>query len=84
VITTCCNPDCRAPFNFQEGRLVRFCKALPNDDFPESEHPVEHFWLCGDCSKRYEFEFESKLNLKLKSSSKESPPATIPELVVAA
>ena len=84
MITHCCNPDCRLPFNFEEGRLVRFCKALPNDVSPESEHPVEHFWLCGGCSKRYEFEYESRLNLKLKSSAKESSPARIPELVTAA
>jgi hypothetical protein len=66
MITNCCNSDCRAPFDFRQGRIVRICKALPADCSSEIEHPIEHFWLCGNCSELYVFEFESKLTLKPK------------------
>jgi len=66
MITHCCNSDCGAPFDFCQGRIIRICKAQPNDCASEIEHPIEHFWLCGDCSERYIFEYESRLTLKPK------------------
>jgi hypothetical protein len=65
----CFNPDCRLPFNYREGRLIRFC---PTDSGSRAEHPgVEHFWLCGKCSKRYVFVHQGagvKIKLRVEES----------------
>ena len=66
----CFNPDCRLPFNYREGRLIRFC---PIDSGSRAEHPgVEHFWLCGKCSKRYVFVHQGGAGVKIKFRVEES------------
>jgi hypothetical protein len=84
MITSCCNSDCGAPFDFRRGRIVRICKALPTDCASKIEHPVEHFWLCGNCSERYVFEYESTLKLKLKTQTEATSQREVSNLASAA
>jgi hypothetical protein len=84
MITNCCNSDCRAPFDFRQGRIIRICKALPTDCASEIEHPLEHFWLCGNCSERYVFEYESRLNLRLKTRTEALSQGEVPDFASAA
>lgn len=84
MITNCCNSDCSAPFDFRQGRIVRICKALPSECNSNMEHPIEHFWLCGKCSEIYVFEYESRLNLKLKSANEAASQKKTPEFASAA
>lgn len=49
MFARCSNPECGAPFNYREGRLIRYCKPPLDDRFPADHHCVEHFWLCGSC-----------------------------------
>lgn len=84
MITNCCNSECRAPFDFRQGRIIRICKAMPNDCASEIEHPIEHFWLCANCSERYVFEYESRLNLKLKTRVEAASRSKVPDFASAA
>jgi hypothetical protein len=60
----CLNPDCGLPFDYREGRLIRFCST---DAKPPAGHPgVEHFWLCGKCSERYVFAYERGAGMKIR------------------
>jgi len=66
----CSNPDCGLPFDYREGRLIRFCSI-------EARHPsehrcVEHFWLCGKCSERYVFAYEPGAGMKIRLRAEES------------
>jgi hypothetical protein len=63
MIEKCSNPDCDSPFDYREGRLIRFC---PTDTkSPRQGRPVKHFWLCGKCSKRYVFAYELGAGMKI-------------------
>ena len=60
----CLNPDCGLPFDYREGRLIRFSSA---DAESLTEQPtVEHFWLCGECSERYVFPHEREAGMKIR------------------
>jgi len=37
----CLNPDCDLPFDYREGRLIRFCSTKAKS--PAERHRVEHF-----------------------------------------
>jgi hypothetical protein len=64
MFAKCSNPDCGLPFDYREGRLIRF-RSL--DTKPPSEHHyVEHFWLCGRCSELYVFEYESGAGMRIR------------------
>jgi hypothetical protein len=66
----CLNPDCGLPFDFREGRLIRFS---PTDGKSPGEHPcVEHYWLCGKCSARCVFAYERGAGMKIRLRVAES------------
>jgi len=63
MIEKCSNPDCDSPFDYREGRLIRFS---PTDTkFPGQCRYVEHFWLCGKCSERYVLAYERGAGMKI-------------------
>jgi len=66
MLTSCCNPECYAPFQPAEGRLVRFCGAAGRDSAPDLEPAIQHFWLCGNCAERFVFERNSGTNVKIR------------------
>src|ERR1035441_8133656 len=66
MFARCSNPDCGVPFNYREGRLIRYCKPPSDGQFPADHHCVEHFWLCGNCSEFYVFEYERGAGMKIK------------------
>jgi hypothetical protein len=63
MLEKCSNPDCDLPFDYREGRLIRFS---PTDTkSPGQYRCVEHFWLCGKCSERYVFAYEPGAGIKI-------------------
>jgi hypothetical protein len=70
MFAKCSNPNCTATFDYREGRLIRFSKPPLDGSGPADDHSVEHFWLCGSCSKFYGFEYErgAGMNVKLRWS----------------
>ena len=74
----CSNPNCGLPFDYREGRLIRFCS--PDAKFPAEHQCVEHFWLCGKCSKLYVFEYERGAGVKIRlrvTESQETAPRSL-------
>lgn len=63
----CCHPDCDAPFDYREGRLVRVSKNPSKDNPSETQHLIEHFWLCGKCSIYFVLEHKSGNGVTVKS-----------------
>jgi hypothetical protein len=64
MLEKCSNPDCDLPFDYREGRLIRFC---PTDTKSLGQHRcVEHYWLCGKCSERYVFAYERGAGMKIE------------------
>src|SRR5215831_14114990 len=52
MVTKCVHPACTKPFLYlREGKVLRVSSPRAAGLF---RHPVEHFWLCGPCSKEYE------------------------------
>jgi hypothetical protein len=43
MLTKCCHPECHAPFDFREGRLIRFSRGISNGQSAESQRLIEHF-----------------------------------------
>ena len=71
MLTKCCNPECEAPFDFREGRLIRFSRTLSNGNPAENQRLIEHFWLCGKCAGLYVFEYESGISVKIRPRHQE-------------
>lgn len=72
MLIKCCNPACEAPFDYREGRLIRFSSKAANGR-PSEHHPlIQHFWLCGTCAALYVFEYESGMTVKIKPRHQES------------
>ncbi|MGB8322730.1 MAG: hypothetical protein WCE52_07190 [Candidatus Acidiferrum sp.] len=57
MFSECANPDCRAEFDYHEGRFYRFYKPRLDDGPPDNTHGVVHFWLCGRCSLDYSLDY---------------------------
>jgi hypothetical protein len=70
MIAKCCNPECEVPFDYREGRLIRFSRPM-NGEISENERLIQHFWLCGKCAGLYVFEYESGVDVKIKPRRRE-------------
>ena len=72
----CCNPECQAPFNHREGRLVRISRPTDNQDSFGDQSVLQHFWLCGKCAVLFKFDRKSGVGVRMKqrdaASSKEN------------
>ena len=65
----CANPQCSAPFHYQEGRPYRFNRSLKGAEPPPNTHCVLHFWLCKACSQSYTLEYKADRCALIKLSS---------------
>jgi hypothetical protein len=84
MLTKCCHPECHAPFDFREGRLIRFSRGISNGQSAESQRLIEHFWLCGKCAEIFVFECESGMCVKIKSRAQELSEEHLPHFISAA
>jgi hypothetical protein len=66
MLTKCSNPRCDTPFDYREGRLIRFSRYSPDAELAEDRYIIRHFWLCGSCTELYTFEYASGTNLTIK------------------
>ena len=80
----CLNPDCGEPFDYREGRLIRFCKPPLDDQLEIDRHRVEHFWLCGNCSNHYVFEYQRGAGMTIKLRVRETQETATRHLVAVA
>jgi hypothetical protein len=71
VLIKCCNPKCEAPFDYREGRLIRFCNKQANGKPSGNQTLIQHFWLCGKCAALFVFECESEITVKIKPRQQE-------------
>jgi hypothetical protein len=52
MLTECFNPACRAKLEYlRDGRVIR--------TISKTTMSVEHYWLCGRCYRRFDFECKS-------------------------
>jgi hypothetical protein len=72
MLIKCCNPECQAPIDYRQGRLMRFTGTPSSGNDPKNRHRIQHYWLCGKCAELYVFDFESGTGVKLKPREQES------------
>jgi len=70
MLAKCSNPDCDAPFNHREGRLVRRRALTREGGTAQNHHGVEHFWLCAKCAKLYAFQDEHGSAMRIRPRAK--------------
>ncbi len=52
MLSQCLNPDCNAIFRYlYEGRIFTVERFVASSDGTKVERRLEHYWLCGKCSK---------------------------------
>ena len=56
MVEKCANPKCFEPFDYRQGRLSYRPMQLLDGSLPANNHGVEHYWICGLCSKTFTFE----------------------------
>lgn len=71
MLIKCCNPECQAPFNYRQGRLVRFCRSSANGKRAGSHPVIEHYWLCGQCARLFVFDHEPGTGVRIKPRDQE-------------
>jgi hypothetical protein len=74
MFSVCANPDCRRPFDCEQGRLFRFHKDYPAGGNPPNIHSVQHFWLCSPCSTMYTLEYHNDRGVLIKSLPETTDP----------
>ncbi len=56
MISECMNPTCRRELRYlRDGRVVRIVRKTK----------VEHYWLCGDCYRDYNFLFSEEAGVSM-------------------
>ena len=63
MFSVCANPECRAQFDYHEGRFFRFHKEHRWEDAPANTHSVQHFWLCGNCAATFVLDYQDGLGV---------------------
>jgi hypothetical protein len=81
MLVKCCNPECESPFDFREGRLIRFSSKPPNDSTLQNRSVIQHFWLCGRCALIFVFECESGIRVKITPRRQESTENTFSNFI---
>lgn len=66
MFSQCANPGCDRPFNYRQGRLLRFSNILSGHRFLD-DPCVKHFWLCDTCNRNYVLEYETNVGIVLRS-----------------
>ena len=52
MLNRCLNPACSATFRYlYEGRIFSVERVIPGPDVSKIRRELEHYWLCGSCSK---------------------------------
>jgi hypothetical protein len=52
MLSSCLNPSCKASFRYlYEGRIFTVERLVTSADGLNTERIIEHYWLCGPCSK---------------------------------
>ncbi len=52
MLNQCLNPACSAMFRYlYEGRIFTVERFVTSSDGLKTDREIEHYWLCGSCSK---------------------------------
>jgi hypothetical protein len=52
MLSNCLNPSCNASFRYlYDGRIFTVERSVMSPDGLNSERIIEHYWLCGPCSR---------------------------------
>ncbi len=84
MFSKCANPICGANFDYHQGTFFRFHKQQSEGDPEANLHSVQHFWLCGPCSRRYWLEYRNNAGIVLMDWTQQAPPRTKPRVIAAA
>jgi hypothetical protein len=68
MIPKCANPACASTFDYRYGRVFRFLKRTTDGD-----GPVQHFWLCEECSRSYSLEYDEQRGVAIISPGPDTP-----------
>jgi hypothetical protein len=66
MLIRCCNPECKAPFKYREGRLIRFSMLQAKAKSLGKQPAVQHFWLCRKCAREFVFDANSGVSLNIR------------------
>lgn len=70
MVDCCYNPKCKKELRYlRDGRVVRIIHT------DGETMRVEHFWLCGHCSRAREFVFGTDGSVTLRNRAKAAMPA---------
>ena len=66
MFSKCVNPDCKAPFSYRQGQLLRLqTNHSGSPAAPTNTKYVRHFWLCKCCSETHLLEYHKDHGLLL-------------------
>lgn len=73
MLTECFNPACRKKLDYlRNGRVIRTIRSST------ATMSVEHYWLCGTCYRRFDFEFKPDGTVVLSPRTRAVAPSERP------
>lgn len=57
MLDKCANSECSMPFDYKQGRYFCFRRVCAVNETPANMHSVQHFWLCGRCSRTHTLQY---------------------------
>jgi hypothetical protein len=66
MLSCCANSACRKPLHYlREGKIFLFSVRKPQEPEDRSIPRLEHFWLCGTCSREWTLAMDGKDSVQL-------------------
>jgi hypothetical protein len=66
VVSHCANSSCQKPLHYlREGRIFLISRKRSSDSDSKLPYRLEHFWLCGTCSKEWTIAADGTDQIKL-------------------
>lgn len=66
MVSHCANPNCQKPLHYlREGKVFLFSRKNNLKQNSKSLQLLEHYWLCGTCSKEWTLTMDGENGIQL-------------------
>ncbi len=74
MVSHCANPNCKKPLHYlREGKVFLFSRKNSSKDSSDSLQLMEHYWLCGECARRWTLTMEDDRGVHLSEKKRHRP-----------
>lgn len=80
MVDQCANPECRKKLHYLRDGIVYLFSSMKDASVGvDGPHHMEHYWLCGECAKKWALEVGPGDKVQLLPREKRRPFITVTE-----